>query len=277
MINSIQIGSLTIGSYDSGVLFKKFGGFGFPEVRIDVKNRGNYHGAVLGMYKYGRRTLSIEGEIIGDSAADYELKRRALEQALGINNGLQSVIFNTRGGLSVQADVIIATAIDLPYQAGKIIRGDFQIQFVAPYPFLENAVEATETVYMFAGGGGAIPAAIPFSMAVGGTGAGTIANDGNGDAYPVVKMYGAITNPTITNSTTGKSLSIVYDVPVGHYIEVDMYNHTVLLDGATNLLQFASGDWWALEPGDNSVLLTASANGVDARADLIYRDAYLGI
>jgi phage-related protein len=277
MITSIQIGDLTIGGFASGFLFSKLSGFGFPEVRVDIQNRGNYHGAVLGMRRYGRRAMTIEGEIIGESAADYEAKRRAIEQALGYNDGLKTVIFNTRSGLAVQADVIVSSAVDLPYQAGKIIRGDFRIEFVAPYPFLEGTVEQTETVYMFSGGGGAIPSALPFSLAVGGSGAEVIANDGNGDAYPVFKIYGAITNPSVTNETTGKSLSIVYDLGVGDYIEVDMYNRTVLLNGSVNILQYVSGDWWALTPGDNEVKLTASANGVDAKTDLIFRDAYLGI
>lgn len=277
MITSIEISNIILGGYDSGFLFTKFSGFGFPEVRVDVQNRGNYHGAVLGMRKYGRRSMTIEGEIVGLSAADYENKRRALQQALGYDSGLKTVIFNTRGGLSVQADVIVSSALDLPYQAGKIIRGDFRIEFVAPYPYLVGETEKTETLDMFSGGGGAIPAGVPFDMSTGGSGAVEITNAGNGDAYPTIEIHGAITNPNVTNETTGKSLSIVYDLADGDYIVVDMYNRTVLLNGSNNILQYASGDWWTLEPGVNSVKLTASANGENASADVIFRDAYLGI
>lgn len=278
MINSITIGTLTFGTYASGYLFRRFSGFGFPEVRLEIQSRGNYHGAVLGMHKYGRRAMTIEGEIVGSSAADYEAKRRALEQVLTIKNGLQTVIFNTRGGLAIEAECIVSSALDVPYQSGKVIMGDFRLELVAPYPFLLGATLELESVLVYSGGGAAIPAAIPFSIATGGSGAEVIANDGNGEAFPVIRIYGALQNPSITNETTGESLSIVYTLLSStDYIEIDMYNRTVLLNGVTNIMQYVSGDWWALQPGDNTIKLTASSNTVDAHADIEYRDAYLGI
>lgn len=277
MITSIQVGGITIGGFDTGFLFGKFSGFGFPEVRIDVQNRGNYHGAILGMRKYGRRTMTIEGEIIGSSAADYEAKRRAIEQAVSYGDGLQTVIFNTRGGLAVQGDVIISSALDVPYQAGKIVRGDFRIEFVAPYPFLLGEVENSVEVDLYTGGGGAVPMAIPFSMGEGGSGAATITNDGNGDAYPIIKIYGSTDTPSISNDTVGKSLSISYNLGATEYVEIDMYNRTVLLNGVTNILQYVNGDWWALQPGDNTIKLTASNATINTIAEVIFRDAYLGI
>jgi len=275
MINSIEIAGLTIGGFDSGFLFSKLGGFGFPEVRVDVQDRGNYHGAVLSTHNYGRRSMTVEGTIYGESLEDFENKRRAIEAAVGYNNGLKTVIFNTRAGLSVQAEAIISSAIDLPYKSGDVTQCEFRLELVAPYPFLLSEIEKTESVYIFSGGGGAMPAALPYAMATGGSGAAVIANDGNGDAYPVINIYGSITTPSITNEAAGKSLSINYAVGVGEYIEVDMYNRTVLLNGSVNILQYVSGDWWAIQPGDNTIKLTASANDGSARADLIYRDAYL--
>lgn len=278
MITQITINSLIIGTYASGYLFKQLSGFGFPEIRIDVKDRGNYDGAKLGNYNYGRRIMSIDGEIIGSDADDYETKRQALERAVRIGNGLSTMEIETRGGLSLQADVILNALIDVPYKAGNVVRGDFRMEFVAPYPFIVGQTENTDELSVYSGGGGTLPATLPFSLGVGGSGAEVIVNAGNGKAYPTFKIYGAISNPAISNDDTGESLSIAYTLSTStDYIEVDIFNRTVLLNGVTNILQYVSGDWLTLEAGNNTIKLTASSNSAGAKLEITWRDHYLGI
>jgi len=278
MITQITINSLVIGTYASGYLFKQLSGFGFPEVRIDVKDRGNYDGAKLGNYNYGRRIMSIDGEIIGSSPSDYETKRQALEKAVRVSDGLATMQIATRGGLSLQADVILNALLDAPYKAGNMIRGEFRLEFVAPYPFILGQTENNEDISVYSGGGGTLPATLPFSLAVGGTGAVEISNSGNGKAYPTIKIYGAISNPSIQNETTGESFSIAYTLSYStDYIEIDIFNRTVLLNGVTNILQYFSGDWLTLEAGANNLKLTASSNSSVAKATITWRDHYLGI
>lgn len=278
MITQAVINGLTIGTWASGYLFKRLGGFDMPEATIEVKGRGSYHGALIGNKFYGRRIMSIEGEIIGDDAADYEEKRRALQDALDLIDGVQTVVFTTRGGLVVRADVVINRKVEMPYVAGQVIRGDFRIEFISQYPFLLGNVEQVEEITIGAGGGGAIPMAVPFSLANGATGGTVITNDGNAPAYPTIRIYGAIQNPTLTNQTTGKTLSITYTLSSDtDYIDIDIYNRTAKNASGATIKRYVTGDWWTLAVGANTIKLSGSAESPSHKAEITFRDSYLGL
>jgi len=277
MITSIIIKSLTIGTYASGYLFDALNGFGGANVNVSIKEKGAYHGASLGNYSYGKRGFSIEGRILGDDLDDYNEKRRALEQAVDLFDGLTTVTINTKDGLTLQIDAIVSAALDAPYEAGQAVVSNFRMELVAPYPFIESATENTESVPVHTGGGAEIPAELPLEIGSGGVGDTTITNDGNGKAYPTIKIYGAIESPSITNTTRGEGLSINYTLATStDYIEIDIYNRTVLLNGVTNLRQYVTGDFWVLDAGANVIRLSAASSS-SATAEIIYRDSYLGI
>lgn len=278
MITSFTIDSLVIGTVASGYHLTRLNGFGMPVVEVNVKQRGSYHGGILGQYNYGRRELSIEGEIIGSSLSDFNSKRRAIEQAFTLFDGLKTLSIETKDSLSLQVDVMIKSAFNAPYERGRAVIGDFRAELVAPYPYIESQAQVTTELSVFDGGGWALPIELPFDMSAGGTGAEIIANNGNGNAYPTVTIIGAIENPSLQNTTTSKNLSINYTLNTStDYIELDFYNRTALANGTTNILQYVSGDWWTLAPGNNTVKLFAGSAGATALATMLHRHAYLGL
>jgi len=277
MISTITMKSLLMGTVASGYLFDAFNGFGSADIKVSVKERGAYHGADLGNFSYGKRGFSLEGRIVGDTLADYSSKRRALQKAFDIFDGLDTVTIVTKDSLTLEIEAIASGNIDTPYKAGNAIMSEFRIELVAPYPFIEGAVENTEEVLAHSGGGAEIPAEMPMEIGEGGIGDTTVTNDGNGKAYPVIKIYGAIENPSITNTTRGEGLSITYTLTTStDYIEIDTYAKTVLLNGVTNIKQYVTGDFWVLDSGDNVIRLTGSSSS-GAIAQIIYKDSYLGI
>jgi len=277
MITTIAINGLTIGTYTSGYLFDTLNGFGSPDVKVSIKEKGAYHGADLGNYNYGKRGFSLEGRIVGDDTTDYAEKRRALEQAVDLYDGLQTVTIVTKDGLTLVVDVIITSAIDMPYEAGQAIMSNYRLEFAAPYPFIKGNADITETVPVHTGGGAEIPAELPLEIGQGGTGDTTVTNDGNAKAFPIIKIYGAIENPSISNQTRGESLGLTYTLnSTTDYIEIDTYNRTILLNGITNIRQYFTGDFIVLNPGDNTIRLSA-ASYAGGYAEIIYRDSYLGI
>lgn len=278
MISTITIGATTIGALSSGYIFDKLTGFDFPKTNVTMRDRGHYHGARLGNYNYGRREFTIEGTIYGDTESDFETKRRALQQVLDLYNGTQTILITTKSGLTLQADAIVKTELGQPYEKNKVFMGTFFINMVAAFPYLLSQTLNSEDVAVADGGGGAIPATIPFSLGTGGTGATTVANDGNAYAFPTIKIYGVIENPSVQNVTTGKQCALTYTLSSsGDYIEIDTYNRTVLLNGVTNIRQYFSGDWLTLAPGDNDLKLSSASYGGSALANFEYRDSYLGI
>lgn len=278
MVSEFAIGDVTMGGFTSGYLIKQIYGFDFPQVRTDVKDRGNYHGATFGAAFYGRRIMAIEGEIIASDTTDFETKRRALQSAVDLYDGLKTLRVFSKSGLTLQSDVVVNSAFDSPYKAGMAIRCDFRIEFVAPFPFLESYVEKSVDVAILNGGGGEVPMEIPFSLALGSSVQQLVENEGNAHAFPTIRIYGTIADPTLTNETTGETLSITQDLAGdSDYIDLDFYNRTAVLNGTTNIMQYVSGDWFTLKPGQNSIKLTGSSANSHAVATLSYRDSYLGV
>ncbi len=278
MIISTQCNGLTIGTWASGYLFKKLKGFDYPQVRLNVKDMGNYHGARFGSAYYGARSMSIEGEIIASTPEEYETKRRALGQAFTILNGLQQVIFTTRAGLIVKSDCIVNSRLEMPYEAGNMQRGEFRVELIAPFPFFLNATSTTTQVSIFEGSGGVVPSGIPFDFSGGSAGNVDINNLGNVEAYPIIKLYGIMNDPVIKNNTSGLQLSIDYELATeADYIELNTFLRTAKLGNGTNVFDKVSGDWWTLRTGINNIVLTASSYGAGAKAIITYEYHYLGV
>jgi hypothetical protein len=278
MISQIIIGNITISgdSISTGYVLGNTSGFEMPELRIDVKDKGNYHGARLGSKLYGRRIFTVNFTILGSSASDYETKRQNLINALGIMGGTYTMRINTRDGTQLKSEAII-NSLDVPYSKGNVVMGDVRVELVAPNPFIKSYLSVSGTVYQWSGGGFAIPFGIPLDMSTQSDALKTITNNGNGNAYPVITIHGQIENPTVYNVTTGEDFSLTYNIGNGDYITIDTWNRTVVLNGTTNVKRYFSGDWLYLPSGDSEIKMDSASSDDDARAVFVYNHAYLGI
>lgn len=277
MIKQTTIASLTFGPWETGIVIDNSDGFDFPVPRVDIKNFGNADGAKLGSALYGSRKMALEGRIIGDDPADFELKRRQLQSALNIRKGLQRATFVTRGGLTVRADVISTNRLGMAYTKGSMIICDFRLELEAPFPFLLGNTVKVKKITAGSGGGGAVPSAIPFALTGVDDSQNTVENLGNVEAWFKARIYGPITNPVLKNSTTDEQWSLTYDLATANdYVDMDFRLHTVKLNNNLNIYQYHSGDWWKIIEGVNYLKLLGSAlNG--GYAEITYQDHYLGI
>lgn len=91
----------------------------------------------------------------------------------------------------------------------------------------------------------------------GGGGGNTITLNAVEAVRPVWQVVGPATNPTLTNITTGETISFDGTVPAGQTLTVDMDARTATMAGA-NVFQFITGDWLRLEPGNNRISYTAT-------------------
>ena len=83
-------------------------------------------------------------------------------------------------------------------------------------------------------------------------GATIIEASGLDSAFPLWTVPGPSTNPTLTNITTGQSITWQGTVPAGQTLEIDMDKQTATLAGA-NVYAFVSGDWIRIDPGPNRI------------------------
>ena len=110
------------------------------------------------------------------------------------------------------------------------------------------------------------------------TGTTAISNDGNVPFYPVFKVNGATSGFTLSNTTTGKSLTYDAGLPGassiagGDYVEIDTFRDTMYRNGNLNNLKpgldVFTSEFWTLEPGSNSVTITG------ANVDVLHQAAW---
>lgn len=104
---------------------------------------------------------------------------------------------------------------------------------------------------------------------------------GTGRCYPILRLYGPCTDPRIENYTDGeKTLNFNISLGTGDYLEVDVRERTVYLNGNPrqsrySTLEFAESEWWSLVPGDNQVRYYPVSYSGNSRAEISYRCQFI--
>lgn len=91
---------------------------------------------------------------------------------------------------------------------------------------------------------------------------------------PVARVYGPAPPFTLLQGTTNRRWQYREAVAAEDYLEIDMKNHTVLLNGTASRRQHMRGNWFDLQPGPNSVSYLPSGPAVGSWFQLRYRHAY---
>jgi hypothetical protein len=106
-----------------------------------------------------------------------------------------------------------------------------------------------------------------------------VTNTGSVTIYPKITLTGAMTNPTITNSTAGQSFALTgFTTGTSDVVTIDMLNRAVLLNGGSVLQYMTSGSsWWPLLVGNNSITLSTTGGSDNVSASITWQAAYRGI
>lgn len=75
-------------------------------------------------------------------------------------------------------------------------------------------------------------------------------------AWPIWTVQGGAQNPTLTNITTGQTISWQGFVPEGQTLTINMAEMTADLAGA-NVFEYITGEWIRLAPGNNTLAYNA--------------------
>ena len=119
------------------------------------------------------------------------------------------------------------------------------------------------------GAGKVYPIAYPldYGIAPGVTpGAVLVANAGTAAYWPRLRILGPVTNPVVTLVESGAWVRYTGSLLAGQWLDLDMANRRVLLQGQVSVRQSVSsaGDWLSVPPGGGSV--TWSADTADPAA-----------
>lgn len=214
-----------------------------------------------------------------DSRAAYLARRRALISQLNPKRGpgLLSVIQPDGETRSIPA--YYASGIEgneATDQAG-MRWSQTALTFTAPSPYwLGDQVTAS---WQVAPGGTwlpILPLAVQDSQVLGAV---TVTSDGDDDAYPVWTVTGPATVISLSNATTGASLTLTYTMAGSDTVVIDtrQRQQTVLLNGVTNLWPDLADDssLWPLIPGENLLSLEIDGATSATVVEMSYQLRYL--
>jgi hypothetical protein len=252
-------------------------GLGLPPIRTSSGNYSGRDGGYVGSQFYGMRLITLTGVFFAGSAAALETARRNLASALATSSVTMTITTNAGNQYLINCNL---DSLDMPIQRA-ISTAPFKISLIATDPTIyDNSASGlmSVTVNPARGGGITWPITWPITWAAGSQPT-TVNNTGNVTVYPTITLTDQMTNPTITNQTTGQFFTLTgFTTSAGDVLIIDMANRTVLLNGGS-VLPFVTttSSWWPLIPGNNTVNLN-TANGADTTvATVKWRSGYRAI
>lgn len=160
--------------------------------------------------------------------------------------------------------------------------GDAEVdcRFLATSPYYESATESTGSTGRTTPGAGVTPPFTPpFTLGASVSGTIRVSNDGTAAAGWTARLDGPLTDPVITNQTTGERLAFTgnggLDIAAGEYVELSSEGRAALLAGTSSRRSQLSLDsrWWQFPPGATDLELAADAG--TGTLTVTWRDAYI--
>lgn len=258
-------------------------GFDAPEYRLNEYDRSSEDGGYVSSAYYGSRAITLSGMIVAGSLSEYESMRKELIQAVSIQRDKYSVPVGTT--------ITFTTLAGTPYKISAFFKkpefawdgikyGRFLLQATVPDPFIYDVnLFTSENIAQATGGGYQTPHGSPYYTNVSMGGGTVVVNDGGVEIYPIITLTGSLTNPIITNQTSGLYLKINYTLAAGDTIIVDMRNKTMTLNNSSSLLSTKTVDsnWWPLSVGNNSIQLATDTAADTGNVSITYNKAYVGV
>lgn len=262
------------------ILLQSFNNGSFPETVYSRSKRGGYQGNRMPTPSFASYQFVLTVKIIGTSYTNLVQLRDTFLGILGTihSAGTQTLIITRSDGAMRQLDI---KAIQVTGDVGvdDVVSSLLQVTLLGEYPFLQNSIPTSQDVLIFNGGGMAVPMGVPLNLSGGQAPTVTITNHGNYPAFPTFTFVGKLTNPSITNNNTGKTLNLGFSLAdSSQSIVVDCYQRTVLLQPSGNIgRQYATGTFWAVPTG-TSVVTLGNANNTDGgKCTLSFRDSFLNV
>ncbi|MFE7780272.1 phage distal tail protein [Streptomyces nigrescens] len=286
-----QLGSLLIGK-GTPVTIAAIEGLGQPPLRTgDVEPAGE-DGTWLGVDYYAGRTLRLDAavKVPGDATTVWDVLASLQADAdIPAVRGYGGTTMNLR--------------LKFPGRPARTVRGRLRqlepdvtryrhgwvpcdIEFQAgDYLYYADEPETTSIpLGLLSTGGLTFPLEFPFVIegdpaAVGRPG--YLSVEGNASTWPVLRIDGPCSNPTVTHVASGRSLTVQATIADGEWVEIDTRPgwRTVLRNngGGAPLTPQSRIDTFQLTPGINEIRWTATDNTLTSSLAVTWWPAYKAI
>lgn len=274
----IQYNGQTL-NFANGFTIEEISGLDNPEVRISKDELTGMDGGNIWARLYGMLGIVIQGNIFGTDVDNFFERKKDLIHAFNKNSDDWFVVTLWNG----QSRRIMAKSVARPIfgmKSGQVTNTEFRLEVVAEDPYWRDTDEQQFTAGLAEDSGLVIPFDLPAIMEQADTSnIINITNEGEGEAYPYIKITGNVNTPRLTNLTTGEEFVIDYTIPSGEYIElyVDTEGKKVLLNGVEKFWDKLSGKFITLAEGVNQIVFSAATYSAEAEVLIRYSNRYESI
>lgn len=256
---------------------------GAPIVREDAYDNPGSDGSTDFTRLHGARNITVQIDVFPDLDEQDLWERRNRLKAFTLPRRRPRLVFVWPDRPAQQATVRYG---DLSDPIDQLTHAAITTQWVVPSGILESVDELTDSV-LAAGPstqtGLAFPIEFPIAWepaAV--SGAGGVVNDGTADVWPLLRLYGPCDGPSISNVTTGQEMTFANTLTIaaGDFLELDSAAKTVRYNGNANDsrygdVDFATSEWWPLQPGVNEIRYAPDSFSGPAQAQVVWRHGWL--
>lgn len=253
-----------------------------PKHRTSSYSRPGRHGVEVSAQFYDDRLVNLTGLVYGNTIEEFEANRKALIHAVAIKKDDEGypvptrVSFTTMGGESYYADIFFDKPIMLMESP---IDTTYQVTGVCADPFIFGSTTVTSAqIRPPSGGGYVVPMEVAYISDASVGGSITLNNVGEEVGMPYIVLTGLLTQPVLTNQTTGKRLELNYVLPDTEVLTIDMDRQLIIRSGASQIgAKTIASDWWGMAPGPNSIALSSMSSSDTGYAVLSFNPPYLGV
>jgi hypothetical protein len=250
----------------------------YPEFDIDVKNaeiaKEGQHG-IWDFYSfYGKRLVTFSGVIVGTSEANIEVLKAKLLTAFSLpiqpsstNDGSVTVSWTDASSNSWQIVGKMNRSIRFNRPMKYQLRLNFQVSIKCPSPLIVGSTLNTSNgIRGYRGSLLRLSTLLPLVLDIDYINKLTINNLGSASANTLIRLNNTestvLTNPKISNITTGQFFKLNTTIPVGGYIEIDSETGTVVRDTGEDISALIDPDsvFILLQSGVNDMLYETDEN-----------------
>ncbi|MFD9004517.1 hypothetical protein ACFV0T_26750 [Streptomyces sp. NPDC059582] len=290
-----DLGGVLIGRGTPVNVIKTQGLLGRPPIRDSSVDQPSMDGQFAGPDYWSARKITIEAavKVPGDADACHDklAEIQAVTDAASVRllGGQGLSLRVKRPGRTVKRLTVRTQLLDP--EDDRVIHGylPFDMEFLAHDPTWYADEESTTELPLgwLTGGGFAAPVTAPIYVQDGTVAAdrpGWVTNNGDTDAWPIIRITGPCTNVTITHVASGRVLALPsLTLTAGQWVELDTRPgyRTVTWDNGGNASGYLSPasriDLFTIPPGQSEMRWTSFDNTNTARLRLTWRDAYVAL
>lgn len=279
MVNKIIIADSLSLSPENGYSVQEIASIGYS-TKYSISDILSKHGVKIGNALFRNKAFSVNLLVSGNSSDQLISRRKLLFQYLSVKNYSPDDKIKFEFQLSNNLNLLIYGVIkDVADNINSDLINATEINFVieTEYPFFVTKKQYQVTIPVSEGGGCAIPMAIPLDMSIGAIVGAFVSSGGNVFSHPVIKLIGPLTNPVITDTTNGRTLSLQATIASDDYYLIDTYERTVLDKNNSNRLDKMSGEFLVINPGENFFKLLTDSGFDTGFVEVIYPYSYVSL